>query len=221
MGPPGNHQPPSATAVCSEATCSAPLLVRGGQGSSDAPGDPSRDSGQSGLFTVAAPRALPGSWTPQLLHPSANRPWPWPGHTRPGKSTQLCSLYSLEPLPFQGPRGDGETQASLHFQVAAFTYFSWLSRGLSPLPRLPVLLGGGPEMGRSWQQGWGEAFQQSLRLTLCTQLSPNASGQGGFKLAPHRWPSDNPPLHHPPPLLGRSGKDDRRPTWPVWAWGRV
>lgn len=151
-----------------------------GQGSSDAPGDPFQSSGQRGLLTVAAPRAPPGSRTPQLLHPSANRPWPWPGHTLPGKSTQLCSLCSLEPLPLQGTRGDSETQAPLHSQVAPFTYFSWLSRGLSPLPRLPVLLGEGVQRwGAAGSRVGARPSRQSLSLKLSTQLSPNASGQGG------------------------------------------
>lgn len=100
---------------------------------------------------------------------------------------------------------------------------------LTLFPRTPPLPGGPVHlllMAEPWAfpaasapcpwggvQRWGAAGSrvgvrpswQSLRLTLCTQLSPNASGQGGFKLTPHRWPSDNPPLHHPPPPLGCSG----------------
>lgn len=179
-----------------------------GQGSSDAPGDPFQSSGQRGLLTVAAPRAPPGSRTPQLLHPSANRPWPWPGHTLPGKSTQLCSLCSLEPLPLQGTQGDGETQAPLHFQVAPFTYFSWLSRGLSPLPRLPVLLGEGVQRwGAAGSRFGARPSRQSLSLKLSTQLSPNASGQGGGLSSHHTGgPVTTPHSTTPHPLWGVVGR---------------
>lgn len=122
-----------------------------------------------------------------------------------GRAPSLAHSVPKTPLLSRGP-GCLWDPGLPRSQLAPFTYFSWRGCGLAalaPWPQREVV----PRSGAAGSRVGGEALSAEPQPAALHPALPQCFWAGGFKLAPHRWPSDNPPTppHSTPPGVQRVG----------------